>query len=171
MFVYLKYYIIKFLNVDRCFFLYTAVFYLCWNVCNALCLIELAQNLQNDVRPAKTQISLGIHPVWSESSLSAWRKPWSLATHRVDCEDSGQTRQMPKLIWVFAGRTFHYVGFVERWLIYVLVFISAGCIILGIIIYGAKVEDNLSWSFILCTIAGIIFGICGLLLVIDMLKR
>ena len=26
------------------------------------------------VRPAKTQISLGIRPVWSESSLSAWRK-------------------------------------------------------------------------------------------------
>ena len=26
------------------------------------------------VRPAKIQISLGIHPVWSESSLSAWRK-------------------------------------------------------------------------------------------------
>ena len=24
------------------------------------------------VRPAKTQISLGIHPVWSESSLCAW---------------------------------------------------------------------------------------------------
>ena len=29
------------------------------------------------VRPAKTQI----RPVWSESSLSAWRKLWSLATH------------------------------------------------------------------------------------------
>ena len=26
------------------------------------------------VRPSKTQISLGIRPVWSESSLSAWRK-------------------------------------------------------------------------------------------------
>ena len=26
------------------------------------------------VRPAKTQISLGIRPIWSESSLSAWRK-------------------------------------------------------------------------------------------------
>ena len=26
------------------------------------------------VRPAKTQISLGIRPVWSESSLSKWRK-------------------------------------------------------------------------------------------------
>ena len=34
-----------------------------------------------DVRPAKTQISLGIRPVWSESSLSAWRKLGSLATH------------------------------------------------------------------------------------------
>ena len=33
------------------------------------------------VRPAKTQISLGIHPVWSESSLSAWRKLGALATH------------------------------------------------------------------------------------------
>ena len=32
------------------------------------------------VRPAKTQISLGIRPVWSESPLSAWRKLGSLAT-------------------------------------------------------------------------------------------
>ena len=32
------------------------------------------------VRPAKTQISLGIRPVWSESSLSAGRKFGSLAT-------------------------------------------------------------------------------------------
>ena len=35
------------------------------------------------VRPAKTQISLGIRPVWSESSLSAWRKLGFLATHWV----------------------------------------------------------------------------------------
>ena len=33
------------------------------------------------VRPAKTQISLGIHPVWSESSLPAWRNLGSLDTH------------------------------------------------------------------------------------------
>ena len=32
------------------------------------------------VRPAKTQISLGIRPDWSESSLSAWKKVGSLAT-------------------------------------------------------------------------------------------
>ena len=35
------------------------------------------------VRPAKTQINLGISLVWSESLLSAWRKLWSLATHQA----------------------------------------------------------------------------------------
>ena len=29
------------------------------------------QNQQNDVRPVKAQISLGIHPVWSEYSMCA----------------------------------------------------------------------------------------------------
>ena len=57
------------------------------------------------VRPAKTQISLGIRPVWSESSLSAWRKLGSFATHWAQSEDSDQTGRMPRLIWVFAGRT------------------------------------------------------------------
>ena len=33
------------------------------------------------VHPSKTQISRGIRPVWSDSSLSAWRKLGSLATH------------------------------------------------------------------------------------------
>ena len=53
------------------------------------------------VRPAKTQISLGIRPVWSESSLSVWRKLESLATHWAHSEDSDQTGRMPRLIWVF----------------------------------------------------------------------
>ena len=57
------------------------------------------------VRPTKTQISLGIRPVWSESSLSAWRKLGSLATHWAHNEDSDQTGRMPWLIWVFAGHT------------------------------------------------------------------
>ena len=39
------------------------------------------------VRPAKTQISLGIHPIWSESLLSAWRYIASSATHWAHCED------------------------------------------------------------------------------------
>ena len=54
------------------------------------------------VRPAKTQI----RPVWSESSLSAWRKLGSLAIHWAHSEDSDQTGWMPRLIWVFGGRTF-----------------------------------------------------------------
>ena len=70
------------------------------------------------VRPAKTQISLGIRPVWSESSLSAWRKIGSLATHWAHNEDSDQTGRMPRLIWVVAGRTCHFVGFVVRRIIY-----------------------------------------------------
>ena len=50
------------------------------------------------VRPAKTQISLGFRPVWSESSLSARRKLGSLATHWVHSKDSDQTGWMPRLI-------------------------------------------------------------------------
>ena len=46
-----------------------------------------------------------IRPVWSESSLSAWRNLGSLATHWAHSEDSDQTGRMPRLIWVFAGRT------------------------------------------------------------------
>ena len=50
------------------------------------------------VRSAKTQISLGIRPVWSESSLSTWRKLGSLATHWMHSKDSDQTWRMPRLI-------------------------------------------------------------------------
>ena len=63
------------------------------------------QNQQWAVRPVKTEISLGIRPVWSESSLSAWRNLGSLATHWAHCKDSDQTGRMPRLIRVFAGPT------------------------------------------------------------------
>ena len=62
------------------------------------------------VRLAKTEISLGIRPAWSESSLSAWRKLGSLATHWAHSEDYDQTGRMPRLIWVFAGRTVTLFG-------------------------------------------------------------
>ena len=58
------------------------------------------------MRPAKTQISLGIRPVWSESSLCAqWVAKGPSFLH-ADSEDSDQTGRMPRLIWVFAGRPF-----------------------------------------------------------------
>ena len=57
------------------------------------------------MRPAKTQISLGIHPVWSESSLCAQRVAKDPSFLHADSEDSDQTGRMPSLFWVFAGRT------------------------------------------------------------------
>ena len=57
------------------------------------------------MRPAKTQISLGIRPVWSESSLCA---QWVAKDH-AESEDSDQTGRMPRLIWVRLAHT-HFVG-------------------------------------------------------------
>ena len=79
------------------------------------------------VRPAKTQISLDIHPVWSESSLSAWRKLGSLATHWAHSEDSDQTGRMTLIRWADAQADLslrwahtHFVNFVMRQLKLVL---------------------------------------------------
>ena len=44
-------------------------------------------------------------PVWSESSLSAWRNLCSLVTHWVHSENSDQTGWMPRLISVLTGCT------------------------------------------------------------------
>ena len=55
------------------------------------------------VRPAKTQISLGIRPVWSKSSLCAhWVTKDQMFLY-ADSEDSDQTGRMPRLFWVFSG--------------------------------------------------------------------
>ena len=63
------------------------------------------------VRPAKTQISLGIRPVWSESSLSTWRNIGPLTACLAHSENWSD-RADAQVIWVFAGRTCHFVGFV-----------------------------------------------------------
>ena len=39
-------------------------------------------------------------------------------TLQVDSEDCDQTRQMPRLIWIFTGCTGHFIGFVMRRFIY-----------------------------------------------------
>ena len=71
-----------------------------WNKMHALGFCGFFMQYMNKmaVRPAKTQISLGIRPVWSESSLSTWRKLGSLATHWAQSEDSEQTGRMPRLL-------------------------------------------------------------------------
>ena len=50
----------------------------------------------------KTQISLRIRAVWSESSLYAWWKFASLAIQNAPSEYADQTARMRRLIWVFA---------------------------------------------------------------------
>ena len=77
---------------------------------------RMKQHTKWHVRPAKTQISLGIRPVWSESSLCAKWVAKDLRFLNADSEDSDQTGQMPRLIWVLAWRTGLFVGFVMRWL-------------------------------------------------------
>ena len=56
------------------------------------------QNQPNECAPGEDSDQPG-HP------LSAWRKLGSLATQWAHREDSNQTGRMPRLIWVFAGRT------------------------------------------------------------------
>ena len=56
-------------------------------------------------RLAKTQISLGIRPVWPESSLCAQWVAKDPSFLHADSDDTDQTGRMPRLIWVFAGRT------------------------------------------------------------------
>ena len=61
------------------------------------------------VRPAKTQISLDIRLAWSESSLGAQWVAKDPSFPHADSEDSDQTGRMPRLIWVFAGRTLSFL--------------------------------------------------------------
>ena len=67
--------------------------------------------------PTKTQISQGIRPVWSESSLWAQWVAKDPSCLHADSEDSDQTGRMPRSIWIFTERTCHFVSFVMRWLI------------------------------------------------------
>ena len=70
-------------------------------------LCELPHDKTNNVVvcPTKTQISLGIRPVWSESSLcTQWVTKDPSFLHE-DSKDSDQTGRMPRLIRVFARST------------------------------------------------------------------
>ena len=77
---------------------------------------QLDKTTKMSVRPAKNQISLGIRPVWSESSLSAWGKLGSLATPErtpMTLIRLGECPGYLSLRWVYS----HFVGFVMSRLI------------------------------------------------------
>ena len=70
------------------------------------------------VRPAKTQISLGIRPIWSESSLCAqWvaKDPSFLHADSEDWSDWADAQADLSLCWAHS----HFVGFVMSRLMYV----------------------------------------------------
>ena len=79
----------KYQNRERDHQIFVVCFSFGYNVKSILVIREKALKFEPppdktskiSVRPAKTQISLGICPVWSESLLSAWRNIGSLATH------------------------------------------------------------------------------------------
>ena len=66
------------------------------------------QNQQNGMCAQWTRRSAWASTQSDQSSLSAWRNLWSLATHSADSENSDLS-----LRWAHS----HFVGFVMRWLI------------------------------------------------------
>ena len=67
------------------------------------------------MRPTKTQISLGIHPVWSESSLcTQWvaKDPSFLHVDSEDWSDWANAQADLSLCWAHT----HFVGFDMSWL-------------------------------------------------------
>ena len=63
--------------------------------------------------PTKMQISLGICPVWSESSLSVWRNTGSSAIQWAQCKDSDQTEPF---CW-FCHEAAHYMKKNTVWIL------------------------------------------------------
>ena len=95
---------------------------------NGMIPFELRHDKTNNVavRPAKTQISLGIRPVWSESSLSTWRQLGSLATHWMHSEDWSDWADAQADLSLRWAHT-HFVGFVMSWLISICLLYHVFC--------------------------------------------
>ena len=75
------------------------------------------QNQQNDICAQRRLRSAWASAESDQSSLCApWLAKDPMFLH-VDSENYEQTGRMPRLIWVFAGRTGHFVGFVMLHLI------------------------------------------------------
>ena len=72
---------------------------------------RLTKPTKCSVRSAKTQIRLGIRPDWPVFSVRM-KKPWVLSYPLSAQRRLWSAWWMSRLIWVFAGRTGHFVGFV-----------------------------------------------------------
>ena len=72
-----------------------------------LCLLHVYCEYLEHLTQSRNKVCGTYHlrPVWSESSLCAEWVAKDPSFLHVDSEDSDQTGRMPRLIWVFAGRT------------------------------------------------------------------
>ena len=101
----LDYNIRKYWSIKSCFEVFLPIFQ------NFILYFEVVTKPTKwPVHPAKTQISLSIRPVWSESSLCAQGITKDPRFLRVNSKDSNQTERMPRLNWIFGGRS-HLGGF------------------------------------------------------------
>ena len=73
---------------------------------------ELERSKTNKISCAPSENSGQSGHLGPESSLSAYKRFGSSATHKAYSENSDPNGQMSKLIWFFAGCTGHCVGFV-----------------------------------------------------------
>ena len=96
------------------------------------------QNQQNDCAPSEGSDQPG-HPPSAQSdqsSLCAQLVAKAPSFLHADSEDSDRTGRMPRLIWVFTGRTCHSVGFVMRRLILQRHYVSISQLYGHIKLYG-----------------------------------
>ena len=95
---------------------YNTVFY---TLCSLLLIWATSQQNKRNGMCAQQRLSSAWASTQSDqSSLCAqWVARVPRCRH-VDREDPDQTVWMHRLIWVFAGHTGHFVGFVMRWLIF-----------------------------------------------------
>ena len=90
-------------SIEQMIFLH----HITWN-CNACAYNHMSHDMTKQTKWVCAQRRF--RSAWAfaqsdQSSLSTWRKLGSLATHWAHSEVSDQTGRMPRLIWVFAGRT------------------------------------------------------------------
>ena len=77
-----------------------------------------SKDLDQPGHPPSLIIDFAVHmkkPWVLSCPLNAQQRPWSDWADLTPSKDSDQ--RMPRLIWVFAGRTCYFVGFVMWWLI------------------------------------------------------
>ena len=72
---------------------------------------------QNDCAPSERSAWASAQPDQESSLCALWVANDPSFLH-ADSDDSDQTRLIPRLIWVFDGRTCHFVGFVMRQLLW-----------------------------------------------------